>query len=423
MTGYGPGYDDASSAELLPLRAGSVAGRSVLERRSIHETDVLPLVDSEYPDTRALQQRYNVRAILTMPLLREGEALGVISLLRSEPRAFAPSEVKLLETFADQAVIAIENVRLFNETKEALERQTATAEVLQVISSSVADTHPVFEKILDSCQRLIACSDLAVLTVDEDSMVHLGLTRGPGGRQAAQNFKPTPIARTIIAEAVLKRRVMHYPDALSGDGVPEAIRRMAAKIGNFSCLVAPMMWQDSGVGAFFVVRTFAERQWTTFTAQEIALLETFADQAVIAIQNSRLFKDAGSAGRAATAEAANAVKNSVSDTAPMFEKILDAVNAVRGERRLAACLPRRKQQLRATSAIGRLPADDHQTAFRDLSKERGRAHGHRGAGPASTCATAASRRSTRARLTRSRSSLATTRTCSKATSRAQCWAT
>jgi signal transduction histidine kinase/DNA-binding response OmpR family regulator len=380
MTGYGPGYDDPSSAELLPLRAGSVAGRSVLERRSIHETDVLPLVDSEYPDTRALQQKYNVRAILTMPLLREGEALGVISLLRSEPRAFAPSEVKLLETFADQAVIAIENVRLFNETKEALERQTATAEVLQVISSSVADTHPVFEKILDSCQRLIACSDLAVLTVDEDSMVHLGLTRGPGGRQAAQNFKPTPIARTIIAEAVLKRRVMHYPDALSGDGVPEAIRRMAAKIGNFSCLVAPMMWQDSGVGAFFVVRTFAERQWSTFTPQEIALLETFADQAVIAIQNSRLFNETKEAleRQTATAEVLNAISNSVSDTAPVFEKILDSCEQLFGANDVSLFLAE-EGQLRAGAYRGDYPEDMRQAfprplegTFSDMAIRQGR---------------------------------------------------
>jgi GAF domain-containing protein/CheY-like chemotaxis protein/tetratricopeptide (TPR) repeat protein len=529
MTSYGAAYIASAHAEVLPLRRTSIAGRSILERRSIHIEDVLPLIESEYPDVRDIQKRIGFRTALNVPLLREGEGVGVISLLRDEVRPFAAAEIALIETFADQAVIAIENVRLFNETKEALEQQTATgevlqvisgsmadtkpvfdkilesgrhlfrsdemdvlvvdeqgqlqiaayvgnahdavaatfpapvertpagrairerrvvhwpdlahgsdvpgvlrkmakvagyqsmafapmlredrgigaigvarakgpfsakelamlqtfadqaviaiqnarlfnetkealehqtaaAEVLQVISSSVADTRPVFEKILDSCQRLIACSDLAVLTVGQDTMVHLGLTRGPGGQRAAQKFKPTPIAQTIIAEAVLERRVMHYPDALSGDGVPEAIRRMATKIGNFSCLVAPMMWQDSGVGAFFVVRTLADRQWTTFTPQEIALLETFADQAVIAIQNARLFNETREAleQQTATAEVLQVISNSVADAKPVFEKILDSCDALIPSESKAILVVDEQQQVHVGAV--RAPGQDH----------------------------------------------------------------
>jgi GAF domain-containing protein len=154
MTSYGAAYAASAHAEVLPLRRTSIAGRSILERRSIHIEDVLPLLESEYPDVRDIQKRIGFRTALNVPLLREGEGVGVISLLRDAVRPFAPAEIALVETFADQAVIAIENVRLWNETKEALEQQTATGEVLQVISGSMADTKPVFEKILESGRHL-----------------------------------------------------------------------------------------------------------------------------------------------------------------------------------------------------------------------------------------------------------------------------
>src|SRR5262249_38180244 len=121
------------------------------------ETD-LQLRDS----TRDLARKRGFRSMLFCPLLREGRAAGVISVNRKEPGPFELDQVELLQTFADQAVIAIENVRLFNETKEALEQQTATAEVLQVISSSVADAAPVFDKILDSCRHLFAIEQLGI---------------------------------------------------------------------------------------------------------------------------------------------------------------------------------------------------------------------------------------------------------------------
>ena len=106
----------------------------------LHVDDVVPLIDSEYPDVRDLQARLGFRTVLAVPMLRDGQPIGVITLLRRWVQPFADADARLVQTFADQAVIAIENTRLFNETKEALEQQTATAEVLQVISSSVADT-------------------------------------------------------------------------------------------------------------------------------------------------------------------------------------------------------------------------------------------------------------------------------------------
>jgi signal transduction histidine kinase/CheY-like chemotaxis protein len=134
-TSYGPAYSDAST-EVLPLRTTSIVGRAVLERRLVHVEDVVPLLETEYPDARELQARYGFRTVVNVPLLREGEALGAISLLRNEVRPFVPAEINLLQTFADQAVIAIQNVRMFNETKQA----RAAAEAANEAKSSFLAT-------------------------------------------------------------------------------------------------------------------------------------------------------------------------------------------------------------------------------------------------------------------------------------------
>ena len=278
------GLEAARAAFPMPPGAGSAAARAVRDRRVVNIADVRAESDPEYT-VKEIAEQAGYRAILSVPMLRDNQIVGAISVTRPEPGAFDANEIDLLQTFASQAVVAIENVRLFNETQEALEQQTATAEVLQVISNSVSDTQPVFDKILDSCQRLIDCSDLCVMTVDEQALVHLGSVRGDGGRQFAK-FQPRPVEQTVIAEAMRERRVMGYPDALHGDGVPEVIRRMAARIGNFSLIIAPMVWRGLGVGALFIAR----RTLHAFTAKEMTLLEMFADQAVIAIENARLFE-------------------------------------------------------------------------------------------------------------------------------------
>src|SRR5206468_5742636 len=135
--------------------------------------------------------------------VRDGRFEGLISVTRKMPGAFLPKEIELMRTFADQAVIAIENVRLFNETKEALEQQTATAEVLRVISSSIADTAPVFDKILDSCQRLFQTDQLGVFLA-EDGVVRVGQWRG-AAIEALQKRGPVAVEETITGRAIAER--------------------------------------------------------------------------------------------------------------------------------------------------------------------------------------------------------------------------
>ena len=222
----------------------------------------------------------------------------MISVTRREPGPFAPHQVALLQTFADQAVIAIENVRLFNETQESLQQQKASAEVLAVISNSMADAQPVFEKILDSCKHLFGGDELDVLLVDEQGMLNIAAYRGVARDIVAATF-PAPVARTPAGRALRERRVMHWPDLIDGDDVPGVLRKMAKLIGYRSMVFAPMLWNERGIGAIGVARSTG-----LFKPKELAMLQTFADQAVIAIQNARLFNETKEALERQTATAA-----------------------------------------------------------------------------------------------------------------------
>jgi PAS domain S-box-containing protein len=277
---FGPGFT-------IPITRGSVTGRAVLERRTIQVHDLAAESEEEYPVGKDLQRRHGHRTMVAAPLVVGEAALGAIAMLRTEVRPYSEKQLALLRTFADQAVIAIENVRLFNETKEALDHQRASAEVLQVISSSVADTKPVFDKILESCERLFEGRNVGITLVGDDGAVHLGPYRGPYRRELERMY-PLPLSSASgSGSAILARRVMHYPDAEGGADVPEPVRRGSRTIGSKSIIFAPMLWEGRGIGAIFVAREAVGE----FSEKEIALLKTFADQAVIAIQNAKLFHE------------------------------------------------------------------------------------------------------------------------------------
>jgi GAF domain-containing protein len=183
-------------------------------------------------------------------------------------------------------MIAIENTRLFNETREALDHQTATSEVLQVISSSMADAQPVYERIIDCTERLFDVRTVAVFLAPGDGLLHLAVRRGIGVASLDAVY-PMPMEQTAGHHVIRERRQMYFPDVVNGEHVPFSLRRAGHAMGNFSNVITPMFWQAQGVGTISVTR----EPNVAFSDKELRLLTTFADQAVIAIENARLFNE------------------------------------------------------------------------------------------------------------------------------------
>ena len=278
---------DRTSALPLPLTRGSANGLAVFDRRTIHHADIVPFLDTEFPDGRQNAQQLGVRAHLAVPLLREGEAYGTITVFRREPRAFSPEQIALVETFARQAVIAIENVRLFNETKEALEQQIATSDILRVISQSPRDVQPAFDTIARAALKLCRAGSAYACTFDGE-LIHLvgfANVRPEGADQLRQVFPRRPSRETTLARAVLTRSVVEIPDVHED---PDYAIHAAARASDYrSVLAVPLLRGTLPIGAIAVARPQPGR----FPDKQIALLQTFADQAVIAIENARLFKE------------------------------------------------------------------------------------------------------------------------------------
>jgi GAF domain-containing protein len=316
----------------------SATGRAALERRAVHVPDVL--ADPEYRAT-GYQQAFGYRTVVSVPLLREGATIGVFSLIRDEVDPFTDKQIELTSTFADQAVIAIENVRLFEaeqkrtaELSEALDRHTATAEILKVIASSPTDVQPVFDAIAQSAMRLFGAQSATVTRVVGDEIHLAALTAGSEeGIAAVRSSFPSALSSSGIHSRVARSAKPAFRiDLETEPDVAPAVRELARARGYRSILVVPMLRDGKAIGTIGVTR----RDPGSFADEQIDLLETFADQAVIAIENVRLFDDVQRRSaelaesleqQTATSEVLSVISSSPGELEPVFDAMLE--NATR----------------------------------------------------------------------------------------------
>ena len=292
LTGLIPEYN----ARRVPVSRTSVAGRVIVDRATLHIEDLAAVSEDEFPDGRALQRMFRHRSMLATPLLREGVALGAIVVFRLAVRPFSARQVELLKTFADQAVIAIENVRLFTELQTsnhdltaALDTQTATSDILRVISRSQTDVQPVFDAIVSSAVRLLGAHTGALTRIAGDRIEIAALTSTDEASDLAlrSRFPQSLHSEDPHAQAIRARVPFNVSDAQTDPRWPEAARAYARVPGYRSAVVVPMLRHHEVIGSIGVNR----REPGGFTDDEISLLQTFADQAVIAIENARLLTE------------------------------------------------------------------------------------------------------------------------------------
>ena len=221
-----------------PIIRGLAGGRAILDRETIHIPDTFASnVQTEFPETWAMTHEIGIRTLLATPLLREGQALGYILIRRLEPRPFSENQVALLKTFADQAVIAIENVRLFQELNEALEQQTATSQILGVIASSPTDIQPVLDVVAENAARLCDSSDAQIWRVEGDmarKVASYGVTSPVLGVGETR-----PITRgSSSGRAILDRETFILHDTQNEPGLDPALIANSVRLGIRTALVS-----------------------------------------------------------------------------------------------------------------------------------------------------------------------------------------
>ncbi len=271
---------------------------------------------------RGVRRDSGCEASLSLPMLRGDECFGLLMLRRAQAGAFSDKEIALAKSFVDQAMIAIENVRLFNETQEALARQTASAEVLRAISRSPSQVQPVFDTIVNTALGLFACDRTAVLLREGDCFSAVARARRDG-----LSAGPTPmavridVAANFPSRAIVGKCVLHLPD-WSAIELPPWEQQIQATNGCQASLMVPLLRGDECLG----VLRFQRAEPIAFDERQIALAQSFADQAVIAIENARLFNETREAleQQTATAHILRVISESPNDIQPVFHAIVGA---------------------------------------------------------------------------------------------------
>ena len=324
-----------------PATVTSGPGHAYVEGRTIHIHDLAAASLSEYPDSRAVQEQLGHRTVVHVPLLRHGSPVGVLSMQRMEVRPFSEQQIALLETFADQAVIAIENARLFSELEQrnselqasnrqvsdALERQTATASILEVIASSPTDVQPVLDAIVASARLLTDASNGLLMRVDGNVLRGAANSSLAGvNRRFLSQERPIELSNPN-GRAALERRTIRVDDmANPGWEVHPETRAAQERVGFRSYVSVPLLRDDEVIGVLSVQRL----EVRPFSDEHVALLETFADQAVIAIENARLFSELERSNgeltqaleqQTATAEVLRVIASSPTDRRTVLEAI------------------------------------------------------------------------------------------------------